>query len=87
MIEYYNGTLIYRYVGVLHDREYYNGTLIYRYVGVLRNLDACYDQMLHPQKRILVRYNIYNINQTNSLLSLFTLSSLEISCLKVFMFL
>ena len=39
--------------------EYYNGTLIYRYVGVLRNLDACYDQMLHPQKRILVRYNIY----------------------------
>ncbi|XP_023330690.1 IQ and AAA domain-containing protein 1 isoform X2 [Eurytemora carolleeae] len=26
-----------------------------RYVGVLRNLDACYDQMLHPQKRILVR--------------------------------
>ena len=36
MLEYYNGTLIYRYVGVLHDRGYYNGTLIYRYAGVLR---------------------------------------------------
>ena len=37
MLEYYNGTMIYRYVGVLHDREYYNGTLIYRYVGVLHD--------------------------------------------------